>query len=572
MPESPWSNAADGELLDACRSGDTDAFAALWERHRHAAHAAARGLARTLDPDDLVSEAYLKIFELVLDGRGPRGAFRPYLYQVIRSTAVDRYRSPEHASAELDEIPDLHEIGPWEDNAFDLNAVTEAFSSLDERWQAALWYAEVEGLPPRQAAPLLGLSANAVSALTARAREGLQSAWVAAHVNRELAQAECETTLERLQRHQLGKLTARATRAVESHLETCDTCRAASVESSLLNRRLGLILAGVFLGGTGAAALLSELGLAPAVGVAVAAGAAGTPSGAATSASGAAGSTGATASTVAAGGITALPIAVISGFAVAVAAVVGIGAVVIAHHSGDTEFDSAQVDVDALDQIDAPRASTATAGASPRATARGLADGPHRQPESDPGPQPPAPRPDPPQPDPPRPQPPIPPRPEHPNPGPPTPPDDDGDASLTPGFTCLAPQITGTDPVGNYLVGEANAYGLLNVRITRHGATPVAIFAPRFDPAREGTAPGNVFVNGIFADNYGNSFHTGFFTGTDPAPQPVWFGDTSLTPLSQWPGLVDEPLNSVIVEIRLTTPDGRSSPWVEIDTTGPPCF
>ncbi|MFC7766941.1 RNA polymerase sigma factor [Leucobacter soli] len=77
MPKRRWGASSDGELLDACRDGSTDAFSLLWDRHRGAAMAAARGLAPSLDPDDLVSAAYLKIFELVIDGRGPRGAFRP---------------------------------------------------------------------------------------------------------------------------------------------------------------------------------------------------------------------------------------------------------------------------------------------------------------------------------------------------------------------------------------------------------------------------------------------------------------------------------------------------------------
>lgn len=75
----PWqdSHATDGELLDACRGGRTEAFAPLWERHRRAGIVAARNLAPGLDAEDLVSEAYLKIYELVVDGRGPTGAFRP---------------------------------------------------------------------------------------------------------------------------------------------------------------------------------------------------------------------------------------------------------------------------------------------------------------------------------------------------------------------------------------------------------------------------------------------------------------------------------------------------------------
>ncbi|MBN9613124.1 MAG: sigma-70 family RNA polymerase sigma factor, partial [Actinobacteria bacterium] len=343
MPKRRMETSSDGELLEACRSGDTEAFAVLWDRHRGAAIVAARSLGPGLDPDDLVSEAYLKIFELVLGGRGPQGAFRPYLYQVIRTAAVDRYRSPERTNAELDEIPDLHEAGPWEDNAFDLNAVSQAFSSLDERWQAALWYTEVEQMPPRRAAALLGLSANAAAALAVRAREALRSSWVEAHVNRELAEAECRTTLDRLQRYQRGKLTARASREVAAHLDHCESCSRAAAASLALNRQLGLVLAGVLLGGVGAAGLFSQLGLTTQLGAATAAaasGASGFAAGTAGAASGgssagtggAAGGGGAAAggaSAAGAAGAVAAPAAIITGVVAATAAIVGVAAIAI---------------------------------------------------------------------------------------------------------------------------------------------------------------------------------------------------------------------------------------------------
>lgn len=258
---------SDTELLKLSREGDSAAFGVLWERHRLAGVVAARNIAATLDPDDLVSGAYLKILELLRDGRGPTGAFRPYLYKVISSLAADTYRSPEHSNSELTEVPDLTEAGPWEDGAFDLNAAAQAFESLPERWQAALWYSEVEGLAPRQIAPILGMSANGVSALSARAKEGLQSAWVERHMNMQLEDEACGTTRSRLQRFQLGKLTSRRSREVAAHLEACGPCAAAAAECRRLNKQLALVLVMILFGGAPAAALLRSLsGVAPSAG------------------------------------------------------------------------------------------------------------------------------------------------------------------------------------------------------------------------------------------------------------------------------------------------------------------
>src|SRR5690606_37341234 len=106
---------SDTDLLNLSRAGDRAAFGVLWQRHRLAGIVAARNIASTLDPEDLVSSAYLKIFELVEDGSGPTGAFRPYLYRVISSLAADTYRSSEYPNIDLAEVPDLTEAGPWED-------------------------------------------------------------------------------------------------------------------------------------------------------------------------------------------------------------------------------------------------------------------------------------------------------------------------------------------------------------------------------------------------------------------------------------------------------------------------
>lgn len=250
---------SDEELLLASRNGDTAAFAELWELHRGAGIVAARNLAPGLEAEDLVSDAYLKIFALIKDGRGPHGAFRPYLYQVIKTVAADRLRSPERLNANLESVPDLHEAGPWEHNSFDLNAVTEAWETLSPRWQAALWYAEVEQLPPREAAKYLGVSANSASALVGRARTALQSAWVSAHANRELADSACRSIIDDLQRYQRGTLTARASREVAAHLETCGNCERVAAEFSTLNHKLGLVIASAVLGLSGAATLVQAL-------------------------------------------------------------------------------------------------------------------------------------------------------------------------------------------------------------------------------------------------------------------------------------------------------------------------
>ena len=85
--QSSKLTASDAELIDRARSGDTRAFGELWRRHYRSAARVARQFTSSIDADDLVSEAYARIYQRVLAGGGPTGAFRPYLYTTIRNLA-----------------------------------------------------------------------------------------------------------------------------------------------------------------------------------------------------------------------------------------------------------------------------------------------------------------------------------------------------------------------------------------------------------------------------------------------------------------------------------------------------
>ena len=269
MDDAAAPPSIDAELLSRTSNGDATAYAELWHRHHRAGLTAARGLAPQQDPHDLVSEAFTRILALVQDGRGPKGAFRPYMYQVIKAIGIDWGRRQESSSEEIEDLPDPDDVGPWRENAFDRDATVVAFGSLNERWQSVLWYTEVEGLRPREVAKLLGVTANTVSALAVRAKSALRSAWVEAHLNPDLGDPACQAALKELQRYDRGKLTAAASRAVEAHLDDCEACRGALAELSRMNRQLALVLVGLTVGISAAPALLAAL--APATPAAAAA-------------------------------------------------------------------------------------------------------------------------------------------------------------------------------------------------------------------------------------------------------------------------------------------------------------
>ena len=171
---------SDAELLAASRTGDQLAYGELFRRHAPAATALARRLTgHPSDADDLVSEAFTKVLSALKNGSGPTSAMRPYLLTAVRRVHVDKAVAGQRVQP-TDDIG-AHDPGvPFVDPALadlERSMVAQAYQQLPERWQMVLWHTEVEELSPRDIAPLLGMSPNAVAALALRARAGLREAY-----------------------------------------------------------------------------------------------------------------------------------------------------------------------------------------------------------------------------------------------------------------------------------------------------------------------------------------------------------------------------------------------------------
>lgn len=252
----------DAELIEIVRRVDptpdpdggapitpSDAFGLLYDRHVDAARALARQLARSgADADDLVATAFTRLLAVLRAGRGPTEAFRAYLLTSLRHLAYDRRRDERRVDL-TDDIGDVvgidpeRTIVPFADPAvagLERTLAARAFATLPERWQAVLWHLEVEGDSPADIAPLFGLTANAVSALAYRAREGLRQAYLQEHLSsgspgsahRDRRHRE---TQQRLGAYTRGGLARRDAIRVETHLAECAECRALAAELREVN-------------------------------------------------------------------------------------------------------------------------------------------------------------------------------------------------------------------------------------------------------------------------------------------------------------------------------------------------
>jgi RNA polymerase sigma factor (sigma-70 family) len=259
-----FGELSDAELVRATRDGSRRAYAALWKRHSVSALKYARTLTSS-DADDVVSEAFLKVYAAIKAGRGPEEDFRYYIRSAVRNTYVSMVRARRTAPAG-DAIEDV--IGDRGADvasvrSFDGSATTRAFLSLPARWQEVLWYTEVEGLSREHTASLMGMNANAVSALSFRAREALRTAWLQEHISTHSdLDRGCEAITPMLGAYSRQGLSRRDRLRVEHHVNGCAHCTSVVGELSelLTPGRLALILLPVVLTGGGFAAFVAKYG------------------------------------------------------------------------------------------------------------------------------------------------------------------------------------------------------------------------------------------------------------------------------------------------------------------------
>ena len=206
----------------------------------------ARGTTNRLDPEDLTAEAFSRTWRTIQGGGGPRRDLGPYLHTTIRNLAATWGRRSREVPTD-DEVLELASGEVSFDEAMaDHELVTDAFRTLPKRWQSVLWRVEVEGQSAAEVARDLGLTPNAASVLTRRAREGLAKAWLQAQVDTRSRRRECQWALQRIGSHVRASLPAAQLARMDEHLGECEDCaratrRIASLGSSL---RLVAILAG----------------------------------------------------------------------------------------------------------------------------------------------------------------------------------------------------------------------------------------------------------------------------------------------------------------------------------------
>jgi DNA-directed RNA polymerase specialized sigma24 family protein len=251
---------SDADLIRAVASGDASAYVGLHERHVTAARTLAGLIMK--DPaqaEQVLSDAFTRLRDVLRRGAGPAEALRPYLLTVVRREARAR-QNAEQEPAPGAAPPDPGEPLIIDPLIADLAAtpLARAFMAQPERWRAALWHISVEETEAALTAAVLGLTPGGVDELAGQARAGLITGCLGLYRS-GLDQEACKSAAGLLGAHADGSLSGFDEREVQQHLRDCRQCRAGAFELAELGRSLRRVVAPVILG-SAAASYLARAG------------------------------------------------------------------------------------------------------------------------------------------------------------------------------------------------------------------------------------------------------------------------------------------------------------------------
>ena len=164
----------DGRLVALVRDGYEAAFEEIFRRYGAALRSYAASIVTVQRAEDVTQEAFTKAY-LALRGTEKEIQLRPWLYRIVRNTALTNIRDEPKLGLEL---ADFHPagLGPEElaEHREEIKRLLDGLQKLPEPQRAAIVMRELEGLSHEQIAASLGLSGGAVRQSIYRARRALR--------------------------------------------------------------------------------------------------------------------------------------------------------------------------------------------------------------------------------------------------------------------------------------------------------------------------------------------------------------------------------------------------------------
>ena len=164
----------DGRLVSLVRDGYESAFEEIFRRYGAALRSYAASIVPAQRADDVTQDAFTKAY-LALRGTDKEIQLRPWLYRIVRNTALTSIRDEPKPGVELDEARAAG-LSPEEvaEQREEIDRLLSGLRELPEPQRAAIVMRELEGLSHEQIASSLGLSGGAVRQSIYRARRALR--------------------------------------------------------------------------------------------------------------------------------------------------------------------------------------------------------------------------------------------------------------------------------------------------------------------------------------------------------------------------------------------------------------
>jgi RNA polymerase sigma-70 factor, ECF subfamily len=170
--------SGDDVLVDRARSGDTAAFASLYERHAPSIHRLSLASVHLSQADDVTAEVFAKAWSSLAKFRGDGSPFAGWLFGIARNVIADthrhRYRRPTEALTD-DPAVNHHAVGedPTVARLQRLH-LDGALAGLGKRQRRVIELKYFAGLNNDEVAITLGISPGAVNTMQWRALRQLR--------------------------------------------------------------------------------------------------------------------------------------------------------------------------------------------------------------------------------------------------------------------------------------------------------------------------------------------------------------------------------------------------------------
>ena len=168
----------DNGLLERAREYDAQALAEIYDRYAETIYRYVyRYVGDAEQAEDLTSEVFLKLLQVLGTRRAPERQLQGWLYRVARNLAIDWYRQrAKGAEYTLEEelTPDGETPRNWLERQEQLGELREAISQLTPEQQEVIVLRFGEGRKIREVGQMLGKSEGSVKVMQYRAMNRLR--------------------------------------------------------------------------------------------------------------------------------------------------------------------------------------------------------------------------------------------------------------------------------------------------------------------------------------------------------------------------------------------------------------